>query len=173
MRRIRRQRSSSKQDTAASVQALEDNEYLRRLVSQMADLAARSPDLQDIAFEDALVAEGIDRLVARRLVAFVPMAFGEVLVAGLGLQPGTEFMFRDESGRWRSKPLRTVPEYVAAESLISTLAGTPGFRVLAIRDSRVALVNKVLSEGESLDSVKSWRLTPPALVADGADLGIS
>jgi hypothetical protein len=139
----------------------------------MAEMAAQSPDLEDLGFENALVAEGMDRLLARRLVTFVPIEFGAVVLARLGLQPGTEFMFRDESGLWRSKPLRTVPEYLAAESLISTLAGTPGFRALAVRDARVGAVNKALREGESLDDVMGGSLSPPALVADGADLGLS
>jgi hypothetical protein len=139
----------------------------------MAELAARAPDdFEDIDFEEALVADGTDRLMARRLVTFVPIAFGQVVLAGLGLQPGTEFTFRNESGRLCSRAFGTVGEYLAAESLISELARTPGFRALAARDSRVGAVNKALREGESLDSIKAGSLSSPALVADGADLGV-
>ena len=96
MRRIRRQKTSSNQDTAFSHQVLENAEYLQGFVRRMAELAAQAPDdLEDIDLEEALVAEGTDRLMARRLVTFVPIAFGQVVLAGLGLQPGTTFTFSE------------------------------------------------------------------------------
>ena len=74
MRRIRRQKTSSNQDTAFSHQVLENAEYLQGFVRRMAELAAQAPDdLEDIDLEEALVAEGTDRLMARRLVTLFPL----------------------------------------------------------------------------------------------------
>jgi hypothetical protein len=128
--------------------------------------AARDPCESDGAYFQALTAANIDPLVAERLIAFVPIAFAEVLLK-VAMHP---IEYRVLSSAQASPPhlLADEPTYAAARRIAPELQGSSGlgaaaFRALALRSATIALANKALKSGSRLEDLA---FTPPLVTLD-------
>lgn len=143
-------------------------------IIQLARLAEAHPCLDDQGLVEVLCQRGVNPLSARRLVAFVPIAFGRALLEPMGVIADPNFENHRRGPRWRarssrsvtSRPLASVPEYVAARSMAPVLKRSPGFRQLAVRGAEVNAVESLMRQGSAARDV---RLTP-VIVALGHQL---
>ena len=128
-------------------------------IIQLAKLAQAHPYLDDEGLVEVLCRQGVNPLSARRLVAFVPIAFGRALLEPMGVivDPNFETHPHGPQGLVKSprsvtsRPLASVPEYVAARSMATTLKRTPGFRQLAARGAEVNAAESAMRQGATAD----------------------
>jgi hypothetical protein len=116
----------------------------------IAALAAVAQGRTDLGSEQLVVAmtnRGIDERSARRLVVFVPLALGRVLLDGLGITFADSYLVADGDPTMRH-PLAEVPEFVAASAAAASGQLPPDqVSSLALRSSEVDVVNQALQNG--------------------------
>lgn len=104
-------------------------------------------EVDDDGLVRALVDRGVDRRTARRLVVFVPMAMGRVLLDGLGITFADTYLV-SAADPITQYPLGEVDEFVTASTAAAEgrLSGAQ-VSALALRSAEVAAVNKALEAG--------------------------
>ena len=103
--------------------------------------------------------EGVTAPVAERAVAFVPLAFGRLLLSGMGITFAEEcLMAHGESTV--TLPLKTIPVYQAALAAAQQSQSAAEFSPVALRSSEVAAVNNALNNGSQPQKLI---LGPPVL----------
>jgi hypothetical protein len=116
-------------------------------IAQLGAVAQRQPDLDSEGLVAALTDRGLDLQSARRLVVFVPLALGRVLLDGLGITFADTYLVANATHTTKH-PLADVPEFIAASA-----AGASGqlppdqLSGLALRSSEVDAVNQALHNG--------------------------
>jgi hypothetical protein len=112
-----------------------------------------------------------DKMVARRLIDWVPEAFGIVLASHIGkINLPATFSARSHNGEWKHFEFKVEPIFI--ESLrIATDVYHSGdrsiFGNIAKRSSMIDVVNKALNAGDSIDGAT---LSGPALVGIPAEV---
>ena len=113
-------------------------------------------------------------VLAQRLIAWLPEAFGLVLISGMdGVDPPTAFTARDQRGRWREFAFDAEPLLPMALVLASEMFGAGprySFGRIAQRSAMVAAVSQVLQQDGSLFGA---RISGPALAGVPAEVYIS
>ena len=108
--------------------------------------------------------------VARRVLDWLPEAFGAVLVSHMGaVTLPTTFMARDSSGFWVEIPLSKDPifgEAVRLAQLVYHHGPREVFSALALRSSVLAAVNQALNAGALIDGAV---LSPPTMLGIAAE----
>ncbi len=117
-----------------------------------------SDDMTEDAIESAVLAEVRDPMLARRLIDWIPEAFGIVTVSHMGRIgiPAT-FKAKTKQGGWREFPLDVEPILLCALKRAQQMYHDGPrhlFAPLASRSSTMAVVNKALNEGSSLDGAQ-------------------
>ena len=112
-----------------------------------------------------------DKMVARRLIDWIPEAFGIVLVSHVGkVNLPTTFSARSKDGQWKHFEFRLEPIFAEALRLATDMyhsGDRTAFGNIAKRSSMVDVVNKALNAGESID----WAtLSGPALIGIPAEV---
>jgi hypothetical protein len=137
-------------DTSAGdehARILADTGRLLRILSEQ-------PQLDDDALVDQLVAAGVDRQRAWRLLTFVPLAFGRHLIESLGIEtPPPTYLRRDARGRETKRNLRDEAEFRAASDHIADFAGHPGLEDATLRSPEVNAVNDLFNAGSEAKDV--------------------
>ena len=103
-------------------------------------------------------------MVARRLIDWIPEAFGHILVSHMGkFNLATSFSAKATDGRWVKFEFKTEPIFPEALQLGAEIyhSGSRNlFGSIALRSSKVAAVNNALTAGASLEGST---LSGPAL----------
>jgi hypothetical protein len=112
-----------------------------------------------------------DKMVARRLIAWIPEAFGIVLVTHLGkVNLPTTFSARSTDGEWKQFEFKLEPIFAEALRVASDMyhsSDRSAFGNVAKRSSTVDVVNKVLNAGNSIEGAT---LSGPALIGIPAEV---
>src|SRR5262245_57217886 len=97
----------------------------------------------------ALIGQGVRFDRAWRLVLFVPLAFGRLVIEQLNVNVQDTYLVR---GRFRTskRNLRDVAEYRAAYDHLDDFSGHPGFKALALRSAEVKAASNFLNEGKDI-----------------------
>jgi hypothetical protein len=112
----------------------------------------------DIDVLETLVAEGIDRSLARRLLLFVPMAFCRLMFGSRGVKFEDEYLVVDEN----AKPIRrgtvsTEPVYIEAVNVFGVVvAARPGgdfLLAVAARSAELRAINEMALSGSKLADI--------------------
>lgn len=102
---------------------------------------------EDEVFE-AMVDLGVPARLADRTYKFAQIAAGRRLLAGLGVNFSPDYGWFDKHGTIvETGTLAEEPSYAAAERLLPTYLGTPGFQQLALQSADVHGVNSALNSG--------------------------
>jgi hypothetical protein len=137
-------------------------------ITKVAELAASglTPEEYEAA---ALQAVGEPDL-ARRVVDWLPEAFGVVLVSHMAtVTLPTTFLARDSSGSWVEIPFSKDPIFGEVLKLALSMyhhGPREVFSALALRSSTVDAVNKALNSGASIDGAVLSPPTMPGIAAE-------
>jgi hypothetical protein len=104
-------------------------------------------------------AEGVTAPVAERALAFVPLAFGRMLLSGMGIKFADECLMA-HGGSTVTLPLKAIPVYQAALAAAQRSQSAAEFSPVALRSSEVSAVNHTLNNGSHPQDLI---LGPPAL----------
>jgi hypothetical protein len=126
------------------------------ILEQAVQLLGNSDLSQEQAGDD-LVTLGVDDMIASRLSAFIPEAFGAVLVSHMegNLKFPSTFLARDRKGTSEAVLFASEPIFMLALNRAQTMyhEGPPNvFKAIALRSSAVKLINEALSKGMKFDS---------------------
>ncbi len=112
---------------------------------------------EDAELISKLIENGISVEEAERFIAFLPIAFGRVIINQIGnvhfsglykiKENGMEFELNDE-------PIYRFAEEIANESYISGLVGREVFSAIATRSAELNAVNNALNEETDLNSAE-------------------
>lgn len=125
----------------------------------------------DEAMEAAVVALVQDAMLARRMIDWLPEAFGMVLIAHIDkvTLPAT-FSARNRNGKWQQFAMSVEPIVGRALALATHMyhnGPRERFSHIARRSALVSVVNQALNEGLSLDDSV---LSGPALIGIPAEI---
>jgi hypothetical protein len=113
-----------------------------------------------------------DDMTARRLIDWIPEAFGIVLVSHISnkiILPKT-FSAKTAAGKWIQLPLQTEPIFVTALQIAQTMfheGPKEVFQNVSLRSAMTNTVNDALNSGASLDG---GCMSGPALIGIPADV---
>ena len=129
------------------------DEDIQRTISQLGE-----GDRRDTEIEIAVRRFAPDPLVMRRLIDWVPEAFGFVLLPHVAeLTLPTTFTARAKDGTWKEFAFDREPIFGQAVTIAAAMykENPRGvFSAVAKRSAMVAVVNKALDSGTSLDGVR-------------------
>lgn len=112
-----------------------------------------------------------DNMVVRRLIAWIPEAFGIVIVSHLGkINLPSTFSARSSDGQWKQFEFKLEPIFAEALRLAADMyhsGDRVAFANIAKRSSTVDIVNKVLNARHSIDGAT---LSGPALMGIAAEV---
>jgi len=132
-------------------------------VALAVELFRTSPQFDDMEMFSALLARGISRRLAARLIEFVPMAYCQVVLGKLGIRFSESF--RRGGTQSRSRPLSSEPVWRAACSLAASEAsqgiGQQEMLLVAGRSAEFQAVNNLLKQGSKAAEIT---LTVPVLL---------
>lgn len=113
-----------------------------------------------------------DDMTARRLIDWIPEAFGIVLVSHISnkiILPKT-FSAKSTAGKWVQLPFQTEPIFVTALQIAQVIfheGPKETFQNVSLRSSMTNTVNNALNSGVSLDGAC---MSGPALIGIPADV---
>jgi hypothetical protein len=125
----------------------------------------RLAGLDDVAVYKGLVAEGMDRQLAARIVEFLPMAYGRLLMAKSGARFSDSFRRRLPTGglsepkAFSSEPVWNMALSFARAEIERSIT-KKDFLFLAGRSAEFQVANGFLNQGRKLDDLV---FTPPLL----------
>jgi len=134
------------------------NDLLNQSIEKSVALMRDSPQSPDIKIYSMLVIDGMDRLLAARLIEFLPMAYCRLILANEGVRFSDEFRRRlDGGGLSEERRLSSEPLWKACNEFATNEArnGIGAEQLLAIagRSSELDAVNKLLNRGAKLHDV--------------------
>ncbi len=143
-------------------------------LSKAVALFRNSPNMEDDEIYVALIHQSVESRIAARLVEFVPLAYGRVLLANSGVRFSDSFTRRLSNGKV-SEPqlLSSEPVWNAAVAYARTEiamgVSAEDFKLMAYRSAEFQGVNQMLFQGSEL---KNIACTPPLLpwTKDGPDV---
>jgi hypothetical protein len=140
-------------------------------LTKISELAVSS--LSDEEYESGVIQLVGDLAMARRIIDWLPEAFGLILISHMGdIKLPKTFRVRNRAGEWVEIPFSKEPIFADALEFASlTYHNGPKhiFKKLAVCSSVVDAVNKALNAGESLDSAKLGPITMMDLFAETYD----
>jgi len=129
-------------------------------VSQAVGLIAEMKDAEDEAIRERLRALGASVAQADRLVAFIPMAFGRVLLRSMPIRFSDTVVIADAAGKPRRESrLDEEAVFVEARRLAEAAVtegtlGQEAFSAVALRSAEVDVVNQGLNAGAQPEDMK-------------------
>ncbi len=126
----------------------------RGQIVQVAQYFVDASSIEDGDLVEVLISTGLARDVSERLVAFLPIAFGRVVIAHLARVSFTTDYRIKETGK--VLPLSGDPIFVealklATESYHSGIVSREVFSAVALRSPELLAVNKALNEGADVN----------------------
>jgi len=137
---------------------------LMNAISKAVSLFRSTPPRKDEEIIEALVAEGVGRLVASRIVGFVPIAYGRLILSKFGARFPDTFHRRQREGVALQLSLSAEPVWKAALAFIrgEIEHGVSEHDVLVVgsRSAEFNAAQQALKEGKTLEGV-TWLLYTP------------
>ena len=137
------------------------------LVLAVTSIIATSTDADDAMLVEEIINSGIGRVDAEKLIVFIPLAFGRIMLSRLGTPlPSSLFKVRDAQGSWVAHSLDAEPLYHAACNVAQAVF-THGvvtrevYQQVMLRSTEVTLANQALNDGVTLDGAI---FSPPLLL---------
>jgi hypothetical protein len=135
------------------------NDPVNQSIAKAVALMRESPELGDTNIYSTLVADGMDRFLAARLVEFLPMAYCRLILANEGVRFSENFRRRLENGAFsEERPLSSEPLWKACSEFAIAEAknGVGAKELLAVagRSSELDAANKLLNRGAKLGDIK-------------------
>ena len=117
------------------------------------------PNLTQEQAADELITQGTDDLIASRLVAFIPEAFGIALISHMKVKTGfpSSFIVRDKMGKVESVLFSSEPVFVMALNRAQSMyheGPRSVFVAISSRSSILKLINDALNRGATFDGSK-------------------
>ena len=102
--------------------------------------------------ENALINAGISPFLTKKLLEFMPLAFGRVFLDGMGIQFDDYYVrFDPQTERKKEMKLRDEPVYAesfwAASQIVTRQAAGEAFHAVAFRSSELHAINDALNTG--------------------------
>ena len=139
---------------------VDDHERILWEIGALLRLASADEALEDGELANRLAGAGVDPKRAWRLVTFVPIAFGRVVLPEFGVETQPTYLIRRDDGTDLRRRLRDEPEYRAAADHVVDFRSLPGFKELASRSAEVNALSNLLNAGsEGKDAVMTEILT--------------
>ena len=130
-------------------------------VARLAEIVAPRAEFTEDEVYAAMTDAGIADPVTDRAYKFTQIAWGRVLLAGMGIRFAPEYTCFNGAGEViESGRLTDQPYFAAATAAADRYAGTPGFKLLALMAAEVHAVNELLNEGSKPENLAT---APPAL----------
>jgi hypothetical protein len=130
-------------------------------VAQLAEIVAPRTEFTEKDVYAAMADAGMPAPVADRAYKFTQIAWGRVLLNGLGIRFSPEYTcFSGDGEVIESGRLAEQPCFAAATSIAGEYVGSPGFERLALMAAEVHAVNELLNKGSKPENLAT---TPPAL----------
>jgi hypothetical protein len=125
-----------------------DRDLLLRLTSVFEKHASNG----DEVLVGALMEEGVTRIDAEKIAAFLPMAFARVILRRLGAKPSSTISAKTRDGLWIEVALAEQPIFVEAEALAADAFSTGAvprglYLAIAARSGELNAANNALNEG--------------------------
>jgi hypothetical protein len=124
---------------------------LEELVEVAAEWMRSHPDTDEKELIPTLVKSSVDDSLAEELIAFVPLAFGRLVMRRTGAKLQETYRTKDSNGQARSYLLLDQPVYVTALQVARSwqTKGITGANFLAVagRTPEVRALNKFLQQG--------------------------
>ncbi len=124
-------------------------------LSRLVQILASHPEASEIEIHRSLVNQGIAELLADRAYKFTQIAWGRLLLEGMGIHQFSEdYLCFDSEGRVvETGKLADEPCYQAAMRSAERYARTPAFQRLALESADVHAVNEALHAGSKLEEL--------------------
>ncbi|GAB2939873.1 hypothetical protein GCM10027048_00100 [Hymenobacter coalescens] len=138
--------------------------------------AFAADEADDESVQQFLLAQGVDEALANQVVAFLPLAFGRIVLEQLSLQFSEEYSRVGASGRIHSGySLAAEPVFLAATSLARQLVATGQWSQelhwpVAMWSAEFHAVNNLLNAGSQAENVE---LSPPVLLWNMDDSAVA
>jgi hypothetical protein len=133
-------------------------------VSRLTEIIVRRTDFSEDDIYAAMAAAGIPFPIADRAYKFTQIACGRALLHGLGIEFAATFTYFDGSGHViEAGQLEDQPYFAAACAEIRRIAGSPGFKRLALMAAELHAVNDLLNKGSKPENL---RISPPILFSE-------
>jgi len=146
-------------------------ELIQRTISLLGEGERR-----DTEIEIGVARFAPDRLAQRRLIDWIPEAFGYALLPHVGdLSLPTTFSAKAKDGTWREFPFDREPVFAQAVQIANEMyRDNPRgvFSAVAKRSAMLAPVNDLLNEGRSVTGVKVAGPTMAGIPAEFYDPGV-
>jgi len=143
---------------------ISDTNSMNEVISKAVAILRRSPNLTDESVYHALVHEGIECILAARLVEFLPIAYSRLILANSGIRFSDTFCRRLSDGSLQERAFSSEEVWNEATDFARAEAarGISGKDLLKIgaRSAELHAVNQLLDKGSKLDNIG---LTPPVL----------
>jgi hypothetical protein len=167
----------------AAVELIAERLQIRRAVLQAVEAFRAQPKLEESEMAVALERSGLDVALAKKLVEFVALAYGRVLLARMGIEPGDSYLRIGANGK-PSLPRALLEEPVYSEALsvawweaqtaleeTGTEQAKEGFLAIARRSAEVTTVNEALEQGRDLNEIRRDTFPAPMLPWPESDTG--
>jgi hypothetical protein len=143
---------------------------MRQAVCQTVDQFRAHPEADLDVIIDRLVADGVEEALADRLTDFVPLAYGRVVLAAMGVRVADTYMRMQADGR-RSPPRKLSEEPVYADALAmahceaETGLDEDTLQAIGRWSAELCTVNKAINQGLDLDDIEGSEMLPPVFGA--------
>lgn len=138
-------------------------------VEKVAALLGAS-DITSEEIESSVAAQVNDLVTTRRLIDWIPEAFGIVLVSHMGkLTLPTTFRAKNSHDQWIELPFSSEPIFASSLRLAQEMyhnGPREAFKNIASRSAMVAVINNALNAGGSIDGAS---LSGPAMLGIPAE----
>ena len=130
---------------------------MKDTIAKAVEIFRRSPDLDEGAIFELLVASGLGRQVSARLVEFLPMAYVRVLLEQSGARFPDRFVRRLANGDREERQLNSEPVWnhalEFAKSEANGVVSREEFLSLARRGAEYQAANELLKGGSKLSDI--------------------
>jgi hypothetical protein len=130
---------------------------IRDVVEQYARVVTNNPSVVDDEIEAALVSAGCSRVDTHMVIQLAPIAFGRLILDGLGCKIHPELIFFDTNGEVISRT-RCVDDPVYVEVAQLAAARPDLARAVATKSSELRAVSNALDAGSQVSDLV---LSPP------------
>lgn len=123
-------------------------------VTRLAEIVGARAEFTEDELYASMAEAGVPDSVADRAYKFTQTAWGRVLLDGLGVRFGTDYLCFNGAGEViESGQLAEQPYFVAAMRLAPQYTRSPGFKRFALMSADVSAVNNALHKGSQPESL--------------------
>jgi hypothetical protein len=133
-------------------------------ISKAVAVFRTSPNLQDYAVYKVLIADGVERQLAARLVEFLPIVYCRLILRNSGARFSNTFRRTLTRGTSYEQPLASEPIWNAAVAFayaeVERGVSSQDLLAVATRSAEFDTANQLLNKGSKLENIA---FTPPVL----------